>query len=120
MSSPLEKMARRVQDDPLFLAWALAEYARRERLDDDALAAALGCPVETLTPLRLCRTPGGGPAEFQRGVDRIAEHFGVDAEVIEEAVCCAEARRRLREEAGPRGMLLAARDAEPPDGGAPP
>jgi hypothetical protein len=115
MSDPLDDLARRVQDDPFFLAAALAHYARSEHLDDDRLAAALGCSPQTLPALRLCRMPGAGAHPFARDVDRIAQHFRVDPDILTEAVRRWEALRRLREGAGDgRGTLLAARDEPPP------
>ena len=64
MTSPLDRMAQRAEADPFFLASLLALYAGSEQLDDAGLAAALGCPVETLTDVRLCRAPR--PQEMPR------------------------------------------------------
>jgi hypothetical protein len=58
MPHPLEALAARVVSDPWFLASVLAAYQRRHRLDDPDLADLLGCPVATLTDLRLCCRPG--------------------------------------------------------------
>ena len=57
MNNPLDRLARRVEEDPFFLASLLAEYARAEGLDDLALAQALDCEPEALTGIRLCRAP---------------------------------------------------------------
>ena len=65
MSGRLDGLARRVADDRFFLASALADYARSERLDDAGLAGALGCAVDALTTLRLCRRPAGDAATFR-------------------------------------------------------
>jgi hypothetical protein len=88
---PLDALARRVSDDPFFLASALAAYQRRHGLDDAALADLLGCPVAALTGLRLCRMPGGGDPGRSVGQDvrDVARHFGIDpaglARVVEGA-----------------------------------
>lgn len=120
MPDPREHLARRVATDPAFLAWALAGYARGEGLDDAGLAAALGCPVPTLTTLRLCRLPAADPPAFRQDIDRIAGRFGVDADVLAEAVRRAQALRRLQGGAA-RGTLLAARDDDrPAEEGEPP
>ena len=46
--TPLQRLARRASAEPSFLGWQLAAFARVHGFDDDALAAHLGCAVETL------------------------------------------------------------------------
>jgi hypothetical protein len=112
MSERLDALARRVQRDPAFLAAPLADYARSERLDERGLAAALGCPVEQLSPLRLCFRPR--PDRFRGDVEQIAARFGVRPDVLAEAVRRSDALAALRERAaGQPGTLMAARDREP-------
>src|SRR5262249_21497792 len=82
MSPYLAHLARRVSDAPDFLACALAEYARSERLEDAGLAARLGCPVEILTHLRLCRMPRTEPPHFWQDVEQIAKRFSVNTEAL--------------------------------------
>jgi hypothetical protein len=122
MSTALEHLAARVGSDPLFLAHALAEYARTENLDDDGLAAALGCPRPDLARLKLCRAPR--PDAFQADVRAVAVAFALSATVLANVVRQGQAFARLRGAAaaeGAPGFLLAARDADPPrpptDGG---
>lgn len=114
MADRLDALARRVQSDPAFLAAALADYARSERLDERGLAAALGCPPEQLSALRLCRRPRAEPAgQFRRDVEQIGARFGVRADVLAEAVRRADALAALRQAAAAeRGTLMAARDRE--------
>src|SRR5207237_2578202 len=57
MNVHLERLARRVLRGPLFLAAPLTRFAESHRLDDEGLAARLGCDRDTLTHLRLCRNP---------------------------------------------------------------
>lgn len=119
MSDMLEYMATRVADDPFFLACPLAEFARSEQLDDAALAARLGCRVEDLPRLRLCRSPRPGLEEFRADVTAVAQAFGIEPGILAGAVRHGEGLVRLREAARPPGEpghLLAARDgeAEPP------
>ena len=69
MTDPLDALARRVADDPFFLGSALARHAESHGLDDAGLAAALGCSVETLAMLRLCRLPAAaGPVVSYAGL----------------------------------------------------
>jgi hypothetical protein len=86
MSDALEHLAARVADDPFFLSCPLAEYARSEKLDDRTLAARLGCRVEDLARLRLCRAPRSDPAEFREDVTRLAAAFGIDPPVLGDAI----------------------------------
>jgi hypothetical protein len=124
MSELLAGLARRVEGDPFFLAHLLAEYARSERLDDPGLAARLGCRVEDLTVLRLCRAPRPDSADFQADVGAIAARFGIAPAKLAGAVRLGQGLARLRA-ATPAtaepGVLLAARDApKPPTGETPP
>lgn len=119
MSDSLNYLARRVADDAWFLAPALALYARSEGLDDAALAARLGCPMENLPLLRLCRMPRAEPPGFGQDVDRIAERFAVEAEVLAQVVRRGQNLLSLRASETPAsdaGYLLAAREQpdEPP------
>jgi hypothetical protein len=124
VSDPLESLARRVARNPLFLAAPLARYAERHGLDDDALAARLGCRPEVLTDLRLCRNPHPEPPRFGQDVERIASHFGLDAGRLAETVRSGQGLLRLAQlpevqaEDAP-GYLMAARDepAPPPEPG---
>ena len=111
MADPLETLARRVENEPFFLASTLALFARSEVLDDDALCRFLRCPPESFAMLRLCRTPEEDPSGFQRDVKRIAERFDADKDALAEAVRRGQALQRLRQAAA-SGTLLAARDAE--------
>ena len=110
----LETLARRLEEDAFFLAHALMGYARSEGLDEAGLAAALGCPPETLTMLRLCRSPRDDT--FKEDIDSIATRFQVDAGVLADAVrrgqTIAVMQARQPDQTG--GMLLAARDDDRP------
>lgn len=129
MGERLDYLARRVGEDPFFLASALAAYARGIGLDDPALARLLGCAVATLPHLRLCRRPGGEAAAFRADVARIADRFGVDRAILAQIIRWADAVAGLHAAStadaarGEHGLLLAARDrvddGEPPtdDGG---
>jgi hypothetical protein len=114
MPTHLELLASRVESDPFFLGCLLKGYARSEELDDTALAASLGCNSETLTMLRLCRTPDLD--RFNEDINQIVARFGVDRDVLTLAVrrgqaIVAMARQPMGETGG---MLLAARDDDRP------
>jgi hypothetical protein len=118
MSDRMAALARRVVDDPFFLAAALAAYARAEGLSDVLLAQRLGCTPVLLDTVRLCRTPRLSAREFQEDVDRIATVFQIDATVLAEVVRRADSLRAFRTVAEKRaGYLMAARDLETHDAG---
>jgi hypothetical protein len=75
MSDHLAHLASRIEDDPFFLAHALAGYAAQESLSDLGLANQLGCAVEQLTSLRLCRMP-----KDRADVEKIAAHLDIRPE----------------------------------------
>lgn len=112
MADPLDTLARRVENEPFFLASTLALFARSEEMDEEALCRFLRCPRESFAMLRLCRTPDEEPSAFQGDVRRIAERFGTDENALAEAVRRGQALHRLRQAATGGGTLLAARDAE--------
>ncbi len=119
MSDPLKRLARRVENDPSFLACLLDEYARAEGLDDAALARELGCQPADLTGVRLCRAPRADPASFRDDVRQVAQRFALPLDRFLEIVRQGEALCRLRGGAAdPAGFLMAARD--PPDDSPPP
>lgn len=80
VSAHLSRLARRVEDDPFFLASALRDYARDNGIGAQALADRLGCAVETLPQLALCRRPV--PATFDHDIATIAARFGIDPRVL--------------------------------------
>jgi hypothetical protein len=124
MNRYLAHLAERLADAPDFLACALAEYARSERLEEAALAARLACSVEALMHLRLCRMPREQAPLFWQDVERIASRFSLDAESLAEIARRGQSLINLRKVEGTRqqepGFLLAARDdareEEPPEG----
>ncbi|MBI2807306.1 MAG: hypothetical protein HYX68_20175 [Planctomycetes bacterium] len=119
MATNLERLARRLEDDPFFLACPLRLFAQSMKLDDQRLAEKLGCSLDTLVIVCLCRAPSGDAAEFQRGITQIADKFKIDASQLIEVVRLGQAIFNMRQ--GPStNALLAARDArkqEPRKGG---
>lgn len=116
MMKPLERFARRIQEDPFFLSPLLNLYAQSENLTCDALAERLGCTPEDLILLRLCRAPVQEPAsEFQRDVNVIADRFHLNPEMLSEVVRRGQVLVQIRMQmpTGTTGTLLAARDADP-------
>ena len=110
MSDQLNALAKRVDDDPFFLACALRLYAEFEQMNPAKLAATLGCAEETLTCVQLCRMPAEDASGFQRDVDAIAARFGLRAEALAEAVRRGQVLLRLRSANDGSARFMAARD----------
>ena len=114
MNDAVLDLARRAAADPHFLAFALAEYAVRETLDEAGLMAALGATPETVASARLCRTPRPDPAGFRADVDRIAAKFGLNRDALAKAarhgLVVADLRRAAAESPAGAAAFLAARD----------
>src|SRR4051794_36689307 len=108
MAGRLHALARRLERDRFFLASAVAEYTRSERLGERELAVMLGCPAEALDQLRLCRRPDGEASRFRRDIEWIASRYGVSPEVLAQIVRRADAIEALKEGAdSARGTLMA-------------
>ena len=109
--------ARRVSHDAFFLASALDAYCLSHSLDDNQLAAFLGCSIAILPKLGLCRRPDPFAPTFRENVERVAAYAGVAAlplgQLLREAdVISVLQAGRGEMAAGTSGLLIAARDAE--------
>ncbi len=100
-----------MENDPFFLACPLRLLAQSKELDDSQLANWLGCSMQTLLPLRLCRAPAPESNRFLKDVARIAATYHVDQAALADAVRHGQAIWQLRQgQAGGAGRLRAARD----------
>jgi hypothetical protein len=114
MTDSLACLAARVADHPFFLASALALYAHSEDLDDAGLAARLGCSVDQLALVRLCRMPRRDPAERRQDVAAIAAHCGLDEAALLAVVKRAQVIQHMRAAEQASAGLMAARDRDLP------
>lgn len=113
MSKALDLLARRVADEPAFMAHPLAVFARSEQLDDPGLAVLLGCDVAGLTRLRLCFRPRVEPEHFLDDVAEITAHCGVTEAALIDVVRRADALIAFRgQPLYSPGLLMAARDRD--------
>jgi hypothetical protein len=112
MADPLESLARRAGRERFFLASVLAAYARTEGLDDAGLAEAVGCPLETLLHLRLCRAPRDDSGGFREDIDRISSGFGLDPDRLAAVVKRGRVAARFEQQSPGGSWLMAARDRE--------
>lgn len=119
MTNPIDWLATKVENDPDFLAPVLMLFARSERLDEAGLAAALGCSLEDLSRLKVCRPPR--PACVWEDVATLADHFDLDPDCLLAVVRRGQAIQQWQRmtPASGQSTLLAARDEGPPTGVAP-
>jgi hypothetical protein len=108
----LERAAERSSERPWTLGAVLDEFGRTEGMAREEVAAFLGCGVETLQWLALCRKPDADA--FAEDVWRIAERFAVDASKLAQLIRKTEAISALRQTKAPEedALLLAARDRD--------
>jgi len=82
----LERLAERLVRNRSFLGFWLAQYAASLCLSDAEIAERLGCTVETLTLVRLCRAPILGT--FIMDTAEISHRFGLNQKNLE-TMCIA-------------------------------
>src|SRR5258708_4679376 len=110
MAEPLENLALRLEGDPFFLGCPLRLFAKSAGLEEQQFAERLGCSLETLVLLQLCRAPGAEPGRFQKDIARITTKYRVNADVLTEAVRRGQAIWHLQQDqAGGARTLRAAR-----------
>jgi hypothetical protein len=106
-----DRMARRAEHDPFFMASALAAFRRLQRLDDRTLAEFLRCPAEMLPHLALCRRPDPDSPHFQADVRQIATYVRADPDRLVRLLRHVNALSAL-DATAPHDLLAAARDRE--------
>ena len=94
------------------MAGLLAVYQEMQRMDEQQLAAELGCAPERLPLLGLCREPRRDQAQFAADVREIAGYAGAKIGQLARLIRSVDAARALRSRRGDAGYLAAARDAE--------
>src|SRR5579884_3234088 len=99
-----------------YVANAIATFQEARSFDEGQLLRYLGCSMETLNRLRLCRRPDAESPEFQSDVRRIADAFAVDPtpllSILREAASVDAMRGSHRKTS--TGFLMAARDKPRP------
>jgi hypothetical protein len=72
--------ARRAQEKPAYVAFALSRYQARYALTDEALAGRLGCDSLTLSHLALYLAPR--PEHRAEDLAQIAAALGLDPQIL--------------------------------------
>lgn len=102
---------KRAAGSSFFLAHDLDEYERLVGLSDSDLAQALGCSLDVLDLLGLCRTPSRD-ARFRADLEAIGTRFQIDAVRLAVLLRVLDALRAFEPLAQADGWLAAARDRE--------
>lgn len=106
----LDRLAQLAQERPNLLAGPLHLYKEQEGLDDQQIAAMLGCELAAIPRLALCERPR--PAQhFREDVKRIAAYIHADWRQLMMLIRAVESREALSHRPGTiPPTLLAARD----------
>jgi hypothetical protein len=78
----LAGLARRLKDDPIYMAYVLKVYQKQEHLHDDALAEYLNISTLMLTRLALCKRPVADSTLFADEVRQIAIYVSADPAIL--------------------------------------
>ena len=106
----LDRLAVLARERPNLLAGPLHLYKEQEGLNDEQLAALLGCELAALPRLALCERPRSAP-HFRADIERIASYIHADMLQLAMVIRAAETREALSSRpATSRPALLAARD----------
>lgn len=107
------RAAQRARFEPWTMGGLLSQYCELEGSSHSDLAAELGCNLETLHWLYLCKAPS--QARFAEDIGLIAERLGLEISGLVAIVRRAEALVALARpghDVAETGLLLAARDRE--------
>jgi len=138
----LAALARRLRNDPRYMAYVLAVYQRQEELMDDELAQELGTLPPLVVRMAICKRPDSSSPQFAEQVRELADYTLTDAAQLAGVLRQVDAIETLASRPAPlsevgsekgtgrfsAGLLAAARDryepdddsAEPQDGGSKP
>jgi hypothetical protein len=112
----LARAALRAGAQPFFLASILQAYQTANSLDDGAFADLLGCDLNDLPRLALCRRPAADSQTFAADIVHLAGRFQLDGDQLAAVIRQIDALQALQEHLGATqaasGLLRAARDRD--------
>jgi hypothetical protein len=120
----LTGLARRLQSNREYMAWALREYGQQERLDESELAGVLNLSRGMWIRLSLCKRPDPDSPAFADQVRQLSEYVSADAGMLVNLLRQIDSLSALRDRPPPQpdagtapfqsfwrsGLLAAARD----------
>jgi len=107
------RLVDRCKRDPLFVGWALGQYATGHELADNQVLSWLECRPDRQDQLALCRMPDPQEGAFASNVRRLAQFVDCNADRLVQLLREVGALASLREgNTGAAGgdPLMAARD----------
>lgn len=78
----LQAMARKLRDDPSFMAWVLAAYQKYKNVTDAQLRKNLGANEHVLARLALCKRPLANSLAFRDDITQVAEYTNIDKMIL--------------------------------------
>ena len=76
----LKSLAQRLETDPHFMAYALAQYRLQEGIEVEEIAQSLGMMPEMISRLAVCLRPDSLSPQFAEQVREIADYTLADEE----------------------------------------
>ena len=118
-SNAIAHAAQRAATHEFFLAGILREYQQFNQLDDDAFAKLLGCHINDLPRLALCRRPATEQKAFRQDIEHLAQRFHLHGDQLAIVIRQIDSLRALRQQLTSTdnaqqmpGILRAARDRD--------
>jgi transcriptional regulator with XRE-family HTH domain len=116
-SRDLQQLARQASMRPFFLGYAFERIATQQGYSEKDIASSLGCDIQTLIRLRLCRAPDVSAPTFIDDVQQIAERYSIDwatlLSLVKEALIIDVMSKNETDDDS--GWLMAARDRDDDD-----
>jgi hypothetical protein len=85
-TASLENLARKLRDDPRFIAYAMWIYQQREGLDGCALGLRLQTDSGMLTRLALCRRPDPNAPSVPEQLRELSNYTGINEALLTEVL----------------------------------
>jgi hypothetical protein len=106
----IQNMARKLQDNPSYMAWIIVKFQKQEKMSTLNLVNLLGANEESLAKLALCKRPDSNSSEFSKQIRQISEHTSIDPLILARLIRQSESVTAL---AGKRSANLELKASAP-------
>lgn len=97
----MQKMANKLQDNPLYMAWVISVFQKQEHITGYQLIELIKTNEESIAKLSLCKRPKTDSAEFAKQLKQISEYTNIDitflANMIRQVESVESISQKLRE-----------------------